>query len=111
VARPPFRYAASITLAEHSDCTVTISPDRFEAIFPTAYEIRSGTLRTGYDGRCVAHGLDIPRMRRSFHVRLAAPRATLGDGAIKVTDWVQVIGMVSGLESATLSGWRPTNAE
>jgi len=58
-------------------------------------------------GRYVAR-LDYPTNAAEFQRADCAPRATLGDGAIKVTDWVQVDRYVSGLDPLTPAGG-PTN--
>jgi hypothetical protein len=54
-------------------------------------------------GRYVAR-LNYPTNAAEFQRADCAPRATLGDGAIKVTDWVQVDRYVSGLDPLTPVG-------
>src|ERR1051326_1909491 len=58
-------------------------------------------------GRFVAR-LDYPTNAAQFQRTDCAPRATLGDGAINVTDWVQVDRYEAGLDPLTAVGG-PTN--
>jgi len=58
-------------------------------------------------GRYVAR-LEYPTNAAGFQRADCAPRTTLGDGAIKVTDWVQIDRYVSGLDPLTPVGG-PTN--
>ncbi len=58
-------------------------------------------------GRFVAR-LDYPTNAAQFQRADCAPRGTLGDGAIKVTDWVQVDRYEAGLDPLTPVGG-PTN--
>jgi hypothetical protein len=58
-------------------------------------------------GRYVAR-LEYPTNAAQFQRADCAPRATLGDGAIKVTDWVQADRYISGLDPLTPVGG-PTN--
>ena len=60
-------------------------------------------------GRYAAR-LDYPTNGTEFQRADCAPRATLGDGAIKVTDWVQAGRYAAGFETLTPAGG-PTNEQ
>lgn len=76
--------------ASYTNGTVTIAPSAFEGdVFPRTNGNQSVTgLDLDQMGRFVAR-IDMPVTIGEFQRADCAPRSTLGDGQLKVTDWVQ----------------------
>ncbi len=85
--------------------TVTLTPTVFEGdVFPRPSGNQAVTFADSVQAARFAARLDIAAAGPEFQRADTAPRATLGDGQIKVTDWVQVGRYVAGLDPVVAIG-------
>ncbi|MBE0543007.1 MAG: immunoglobulin domain-containing protein [Verrucomicrobia bacterium] len=91
--------------ANYQSGTVTLTPTVFEGdVFPRPNGNQALTSADWAQAARFAARLDIPGSSSEFQRADAAPRATLGDGRIKVTDWVQTGRYIAGLDPAAAIG-------
>jgi hypothetical protein len=91
--------------ANYQSGIVTLTPTVFEGdVFPRPNGNQVLTLADWAQAARFAARLDIPASSSEFQRADSAPRATLGDGRIKVTDWAQTGRYIAGLDPAAAIG-------